>query len=210
MKDLGFRVIGGQEKLDQLRVIGAVAPRKREGSEIGLILTTIHKMSVIVWTSYVQKAGSFRATGEDQCWVVMTDERGRAVYFAKPVKRVGKFLYRLKMRAKAAKERIENRPVCKCGEYMSVVKRYRRKEDGTSEVIPRARYWRCTRWQNHRGDKGSRSTRESWEYGLSEESLRFVKEERKKRRKYRDKRRKEGKEIEAAMKHRRPWKTGKH
>jgi hypothetical protein len=47
----------------------------------------------------------------------------------------------------------------------------------------------------------------TWDYGLSDESLNFLKAERKQREKYRNERRAEGKTVGQAMLRRKPWRV---
>ena len=183
----GFRKLSSLEFSSSYTRLGLQAPRSREGRETGFVFTA-NGLTICVWTTFLENAG--RARDEDAGWVVIT-EGDRPGYYSHPIMRTEGFLRKLFRSAKIAKERILNRPLCPdCRAFMKITK-------GPSL---KTRYWSCTgKARPHRVQTLS------WDYGLSDESIVFVKALRKARRDYRANLKKNGRTVVPAMLVRKPW-----
>lgn len=180
----GFRSLSNTEFCSSFRRLGLQAPRKLKGREAGFIFSA-NNLTVYVWTTYLGVEGEARP--RDSGWVLIS-EYDKAKYFAHPFMRTANFFNKLLAYAKACKERVVNRPLCPtCQRFMDITKGRGLK----------SRYWACKLSHN--------LEHITWDYGLSDESLNFLKAERKQRDKYRHERRAEGKTVGQAMLRRKPW-----
>ena len=187
MEKEGFRKLSGGEFSSSFNRLDLQAPRPRKGRETGFVFTA-KGLTVHVWTTFLEREG--RAREEDAGWVVIT-EGDRQAYYSHPIVRTEGFLRKLFRNAKIAKERVLNRPLCPaCRAFMDI----------TQGRSLKTRYWSC-------GGKSRLHHIQTlpWDYGLSDESIIFLKAERKARRKYRERLEKAGKTVTPAMLIRRPW-----
>ncbi|KKQ35164.1 MAG: hypothetical protein US50_C0023G0006 [Candidatus Nomurabacteria bacterium GW2011_GWB1_37_5] len=211
--ELGYQKITNQEKHFDFDRLGLFAPegRKNEGPEVGYKFNQNH-MTVKIWTSYVRKVNQVNQASQvnqvvelkkkDSVWIVylIGDE---AVQFQR-LYRTKTFLTRLLSFARAARNRVANRPLCPENKSMMiVVKRKLKKDLVNGQVVTkywRAKYWRCL-CKSHKTPpqsspyKGEEVPKkfytEHWEtHGLDEIDLNFLKPRKKWRKKYYDKRRK--------------------
>ncbi len=165
------------------------APSPREGREVGLQFFA-NGLQVVVWTTFL--IGQDYARDQDAGWVLIKDG-DRARYF-KIFHRTKNFLHRLGCYAVIAKERAVLRPLCpKCRRRMNIVYGKGMK----------SRFWGCT----------SRSHAEpawlSWDHGLPEAMLKFLKKDRRNSARRRAQSRAEGKSPGAAIHRRIGWIKGR-
>lgn len=159
--------------------LGLMVPRPRIGREAGFEFF-VNGLRVKVWTTFIEEMEQARAS--DLGWVLIT-EGDIAKYFAHPTRRTKNFFKNLLQDAKACKERIIARPVCqdkKCRRLFVIQKG---KGGG--------RYWTCGNKEYHGNDLPA----QSWDTGLSTESMHFVTRKRKQRKQYAEKRRAEWKSV---------------
>ena len=187
----GFRKIGRTEFPKDYWRLALQAPSPRKGKETGYTFSA-NGLDVVVWTSFLEREGCARE--KDAGWVLIKD--GDVVqYFSRPHPRTKNFLHTLLMDAALARLRVLGRPLCPvCGARMSI----------TIGKGLKSRFWQCKRPQEHR-----RAQNVSWDHGLPQEALDYLKPIRKRRQQYRAKLRKEGKAPGAALQRRIGWKVGK-
>ena len=137
-----------------------------------------------VWTKFVDYRGNIR--NSDTGWVLITDNSsGEVKYYTHPIHRTVGFMKKLLTYALIAKERIINRPLCEIclkngrQKYMDIV---------FGKGL-KSRHWHC---REHCQSL-------PWDIGLSAESLKFLRKERRGRRRYREARRKAGLSVGEAM-----------
>ncbi len=190
MLEDGFRQIQPYEFYTELRVADVTHHAPKPGREEGFIFFALG-LEVRVWTSFVMSQGGVRTP--DSGWVVIR-EAGVAQYYAPQMYRTKDFFIRMRTWARICREHIQARPVGRgCGNYMSIV----RKKNGQC-------FWQCTN-PIHR-ERGEKPPTESWDIGLSAESIAFVKKKRKKRAQYSAKRVKANlKPFGEARKNRKGW-----
>lgn len=185
----GFRPISGHEFGKQFGRLGLKAPRPRYGRESGFIFYA-NELCVVVWTTWLAKEGVARDA--DSGWALITD-RDKALYFARPLMRTKNFLRSLLWEAYLAAWRVEHRPLCpECKQYMNIVR---------GKGI-KSRYWRCGRRSLH---EGGAQHRLSWDHGLPEKALEYVRKKRRAQARYLKKVREEEKQPFAALLRRKPW-----
>ena len=185
---VGYRQITQPEFANFFQALGLRAPRIRKGREIGFTFSA-NGLTAIVWTTFLDTEDQARE--EDAGWVLIL-ERGKIKYSSHPMMRTSGFLEKLFMQAKIARERVAKRPLCpSCYGYMDI-------ERGNGM---KSRYWIC-RSAEHK----EYTEQFPWDFGLCQESLRFVKLERRIRGRYYRKLKKEGRKIGQAMLSRRLWK----
>ena len=110
------------------------------------------------------------------------------------MRRTKGFLEKLLQYAEIAKQRVVNCPLCpECHQHMRIAQ-----GKGMG-----ARFWICENREQH---KNKRCTRASWDSGLSEEHMHFLKKERGVRAKYRKKRRTNNQSVGLAPIIRKKWK----
>ncbi len=173
----------------QFRRLELIAPRPRLGRELGYLFHT-NEYNVLVWTTWLEKEQLARY--EDAGWVIIT-EGDNVLYSSHPVHRTKKFLHNLLMQARIACWRIRHRQLCQeCRHYMDIVRGQALKQ----------RYWKCSRKELH---ASLRSRTRSWDYGLPEEALDYLRPIRKKREKRYTALRAIGKEPHQAMLNRKRW-----
>ena len=193
MMGLGFRELLPIEfKKDWWR-LRLVAPSPREGREVGFSYTA-NGLEVRVWTTFLASEGSARE--KDEGWVLIKSG-DRARYFTHPLRRTKHFLRRLYFWAQVVRFRVLDRPLCPvCGAYMRIA----------FGKAPKSRYWHCMRIARH---QAGRPVWVDWDYALRSrpKALAFVLKERKKRERYRDKAREEGRPLGAALRRRRGWRV---
>ena len=167
MLGANYRQISREESSVSSRRLGLSAPRPIKGREVGFSFSA-NGLNVCVWTTFLE--GESYARDNDSGWVVIT-EGDSPRYFSHPMMRTQNFLPRLFTYALIAKQRILKRPLCQsCRAYMKIAY-------GTGR---KSRYWKCSgksRWHQ--------TQMLSWDYGLSDESVIFLRAERKARRRYR-------------------------
>jgi len=183
----GFRKLSSAEFSGSYARLGLQAPRPREGRETGFVFTA-NGLTVCVWTTFLENEGQARE--EDAGWVVIT-EGDKPSYYSHPMMRTEGFLRKLFRSAKIAKERVLNRPLCPdCRAFMKI----------TRGPSLKTRYWSCTgKTRLHHVQTLP------WDFGLSDESIIFLKALRKARRDYRTSLKKNGKTVVPAMLTRKPW-----
>jgi len=183
----GFKKLSSAEFSGSYARLGLQAPRQREGRETGFVFTA-NGLTVCVWTTFLENEGQARE--EDAGWVVIT-EGDKPSYYSHPMMRTEGFLRKLFRSAKIAKERVLNRPLCPdCRAFMKI----------TRGPSLKTRYWSCTgKTRLHHVQTLP------WDFGLSDESIIFLKALRKARRDYRTSLKKNGKTVVPAMLTRKPW-----
>lgn len=187
----GFRPLATDQFRSDYHRLMLQAPSPREGRETGFVFSA-NGLEVVVWTTFLKEEG--RARDEDAGWVLIKDG-DEPRYFSHPFHRTKNFLYNLLWAACIARERVLNRPLCpSCGARMNI----------SYGAGTKSRYWKCVRPDEH-----ARAVSLSWDYGLPQAALEHLKPQRKKRRQYNEKLRKEGKVPGAAQKRRIPWKAGR-
>ena len=192
MTGLGFKKIGKKQFTNDFYRLELSAPRHRPGREAGFEYFA-NNLRVKVWTTFVEDWQEAKPV--DYGWVLIT-KGDDAQYFAHPKLRTTNFFANLFLTAKACMERIEHRPCCED-------KRCRR----MLTITPSrggGRYWRCDNVELH----GRALPKADWDTGLSNESLIYVKEQRKLKARYRKKRIAEGKSVGMAKIIRKKWTIG--
>jgi hypothetical protein len=148
----------------------------------------------IVWSTFDETLG--RARDKDAGWALIR-EGDKVRYFSRPHNRTGNFLKNLLESACIAQQRVLNFPICpECRARMKIVKGKNLK----------SRYLECRRVAFHPNKK---PVWLSWDHGLPVIVLERVQKRRKKRQRYQEKLRKEGKSPGAAMQRRIGWKVGR-
>lgn len=182
----GFRKIGGGEfRRDQKR-LGLTPPSPRAGRETGYVFSA-SGLTVNVWTTFLEAEGVAR--DQDSGWVLIKDG-DKVRHFARPMMRTKNFFYRLLWAACIAKWRVEHRPLCStCHAFMDI----------TNGKALKQRYWCCS--------KDHKAVNLSWDHGLHPAALKYLKQIRKERARYRRKLAKEGKTSGAALLKRVGWKA---
>jgi len=166
--------------------------RKREGPTRGYEYH-FRGLRVRVWTTWLIRENRVSDTGSG--WVLILDG-DRIVYSSHPLHRTKNFLNRLLMRAKIARARVRNRPICpihKCWMVMC----HRR-------GVMKSLYWGCPRIH-----PSGKMVWASIDDGLPKEAMRFLRPSRKKSEKYRRVVRRQGKDPFTALKRRRAWKISR-
>jgi hypothetical protein len=186
-----FRKLGRREFQSDYWRLSLQAPSPRKGRETGFVFSA-NGYEVVVWTTFLEREGCARE--QDAGWVLIKD--GDVVlYFARPHPRTKNFFHTLLMDAALARLRVLGRPLCPlCGARMNI----------TNGKGLKSRFWQCKRPQYHKKPQNA-----SWDHGLPQEALDYLKPIRERRRKYRAKLQKEGKAPGAALQRRIGWKTGK-
>lgn len=188
---LGFKKITLDEFRKRLRQLNKKPPRPREGRETGFEFKT-NKLTVIVWTTYLEDKGKFREKGADAGWVLII-QNGKKAHFSRPAPRTKNFLLNLYRRVWINWCRVLKRPRCpECNEYMDITKGRHLKQ----------RFWCCDRRKLHKIKK--RYTL-GFNFALPPEAKRFKESEYKRRKKYNIQVKKAGKQPYAAMLGRREW-----
>jgi len=186
----GFRKLSGGEFSSPFKRLDLQAPRPKEGRETGFVFTA-NGLTVHVWTTFLEYEGQARE--EDAGWVLIT-EGDSQVYYSHPMMRTEGFLRKLFKIAQIAKERVSNRPLCPlCKAFMRI----------TNGKSLKARYWSCSGKSRPHHIQSM-----PWDYRLSDESIVFLKAERKARRRYRASLKKAGKTVVPAIFGRKPWVVG--
>ena len=185
----GFRRLSSVEIGRDFNRLRLEAPRPRKGREAGFSFTA-NGLEVLVWTTFLTYEG--QARDEDAGWVLIKD--GDDVrYFSHPLHRTRNFLKNLLFTPCIAKWRVEHRPNCpQCSARMHIVR---------GRGI-KSRYWQCNKRDAHR-----RPEFLSWDYGLPEEALEFLRPMRKRRTKRQKELRKQGKKFGAVIQLRLRWKV---
>lgn len=185
----GFRRISSPEFTLQFSRLALVAPRPRFGRELGYLFYA-NQYTVLVWTTWLEKEQ--KAREEDAGWVLIA-EGDKVLYFSHPIHRTKNFLYNLLMQARIACWKVRHRPLCpECHNFMNIVRGHALKQ----------RFWKCDRKELHAGGK---NRFRSWDYGLPEDAIKFLRPIRKKRKKRYDAIRVAGEESHQAMLKRKRW-----
>ena len=185
---LGFREMSRREVLDEVIAHGVKAYKKSTEAEKGFIYSQ-KGLSVKVWTSCERSkvddcARRFkelpvfreaigeevvsRSKGKDMGWVLITDLRNKAQYFAVPFHRTLNFIVSLCETARITQIRVQNRPLCiECKKYMAI-----------HVEKNRATYWICRESSKHSSQK---ALFEDWDCGLPEKAKTAAMRRRKKR-----------------------------
>jgi len=192
----GFRFIGTWEVRKKFERLAITLPkRKREGPEAGFTYT-LDGYTVYVWTTF--NIFTVQAKKRDSGWVLIT-KGDRVVYFATPKRRTKNFVKNLLNGAWEAKVHVAKRPLCEENNCKAAMEIMCGKALG-------ATFYGC-RKSIHQGKLISKS----W-YSVFEGkplALKHIKARSKQQRKYFAKRRKIGKDPQAARKGRRVAKIGK-
>lgn len=168
-------------------------PRRERGFENGYLFSC-NGLEVVVWTSWLDGLPGLR--NMDQGWVLIRDCKHPECpsYFAVPRHRTKNFLTNLLEDARVAAWRVRHRPKCPaCGEFMDITRRHRK--DGT--VVPRARFWKCSRISLHQDGK---PRTERWDCMFTKEQKALVEKRRRTATKQRAKRAAQGKETFVSLK----------
>lgn len=200
IRGLGFREITRPEFKNDFIRLGLVAPRPRKGREVGYSFHA-NQLTVRVWTSWLteeewERAGEpEREAGireKDSGWVLISQD-DEARYFCHPLHRTKNFLENLTIRARITRDRVIMRPLCpRCFYFMDIAR----------GIGIGSRYWRCDSVELHENERYASL---DWDWGLSEDDVRFVQADRKTRRKYREELRRQGKVVEPAIFVRKAW-----
>jgi hypothetical protein len=185
MIERGFRVIGRPEFINSFRRLSLSNPRRMTGRETGFSFSA-NGLTAFVWTTFLEFEGTAREN--DSGWVLIS-EGDEVQYYSHPLMRTAGFLDKLLKYAIIAKRRIQYRPLCPaCNGFMKIAQGKGLK----------SRYWRCPKHRRF----------EDFDHGLTDKMKEFLKSERRSRRKYRNKLKKEGRTVIPAILARRPWKAG--
>ena len=185
----GFREISSYEFSLQFRRLKLTAPRPRFGRELGF---TFHAngYTVVIWTTWLKEKQVAREI--DAGWVLIA-EGDEVLYFSHPIHRTKNFFYNLLMQSRIACWRVRHRPLCpECQNFMNIVRGKAMKQ----------RFWECDRRGLH---KDGKKEFKSWDHGLPEDALKYIRPIRKKRVKRYETLRAEGKEPHQAMLTRKGW-----
>jgi hypothetical protein len=116
-----------------------------------------------------------RPAGEDAGWILVIDDAsGRVQYFARKVLRTENFVKNFLERARITWKRIFHRPECECHRLFEL---FQDKEAGDT-------FWRCYQKNEHAKRK---QTREDWNFCLTAEERKTVREWGRSRRRSRKK-----------------------
>lgn len=185
----GFRRLSTAEFWTSFRSLKLTAPRPRFGRELGFIFEA-NGYTVVVWTTWLEENQVVRE--EDAGWILIA-EGEKVLYFSHPLHRTKNFIFNMLMQARIACWRVRNRPLCpECQNFMSIARGRALKQ----------RFWECNSTRLH---KDGRKKFTSWDFGLPEEALEYLKPIRKRRVKRYAKLRAEGKEPHQAMLKRKRW-----
>lgn len=190
----GYRRIAKIDKAKSFSRLQLQAPRKLAGSEVGFEYSN-HGYTVVIWVSYLEEEGKWRDVGEDAIWI-LTREGDKALYFAKPFKRISGSILRVLRYAWITKWKVDHRPLCReCKAYMHISRR----SNG------RGYYWRCDHKEKHTDQK---SVFENWDYKLPPKATEFVEIRRNYTAAYKERNEKAGKTPIPAAVIRKPWVKG--
>lgn len=89
-----------------VRLISPRGPREREEG----LKFTANGLTVYVWTTWIKALN--KARDEDAAWVIITNSRGKVLYYGRPIHRTKNFFKTLGKRAWIARWRVKNRPLC--------------------------------------------------------------------------------------------------
>ncbi|QQR76503.1 hypothetical protein IPJ63_03335 [Candidatus Nomurabacteria bacterium] len=162
------------------------APRKTEGIERGFVFIPKdpdNDYRVIIWGTAKEDGGVKQS---DYGWVLVL-KGDKPVYFAKRMERTKNYIINIKRRAWVTIYKVRNRPHCPhpgCERFMEISK---------TSVIG-AVVWKCENKAVH-----TRPYFRNWDYGLPKKAKSFVDENRKSRRRYYKKLKKENKVVEPAQ-----------
>ncbi len=191
LSSLGMKETSVREltKSDNVRLL---APRSIVGRE-KIFIFSLHGMEVIVCTTWDVTTQKPRPRGSDAGWVLIR-YKGKVKYFARPVRRTKSFAHHLYWRARIAIERITARP--------------KDTFSGNFMLLEKGKYLFQRYWVSMRPDpKTGRFEKQSFNQGLSDESLDYKKKIDKARRKYAKKLKAQGKSPGKAMLRRKKWKS---
>lgn len=189
LKIRGFRRLSSVEFYSEFQRLKLTAPRPRIGRELAFIFYA-NQYIVLVWTTWLLKEQAARE--EDAGWVLIT-EGDDVLYFSHPLNRTKNFLHNLLMWTRIACWKVRHRLLCpECKNFMNIIRGRALKQ----------RFWKCGRKELHPSGK---NRFRSWDYGLPEEAIRFIKPIRKKRVKRYKALRAAGKKPHQAMLNRKRW-----
>jgi hypothetical protein len=170
----GFVEIHRKETQDTIVAHGLKSHRTVRGAEVGFKYFR-NGYVVKVWTSCLGREVDqcrkepllsldvvvSRPPEEDFGWVVLTDSRNHAEYFARSTKRTKNFVTNLLKRALITAQKVQNRPLCpKCKTFMEI----HREPTG-------ATYWECRQMDRH---ADGRFTFQNWDVGLGSKGKKAV------------------------------------
>ena len=191
MRKMSYRVLNRLEFRKDFVRLGLIAPRRKPGREIGYRFFS-NGLEAIVWTTFL--VGQNKPREEDLGWALIR-EGDKVLYFSHPIRRTKGFIRKLLSYAWLVRHRVEHRPLCpECKDYMKVARGKGLK----------SRYWICMKKSKH---KDGKPVFLDWDWELGPRAIKFLKKERKARRKYHQQRKKEGKSTDQAMLKRKKWKT---
>jgi hypothetical protein len=154
-------------------------------------------MKVLCWTTFNMKSGEFLEKGSAAAWVLILNQEGEARHISRMIKRVGRFVYRILKECVINKTRVRGSAYCpSCGAPMKLAWR--------PEYL-RGRYWICSHAGLHH-EKKEKPPTFPFNHGISGNLLLYIEGRNKVRRKYANSKRKEGKDPQHQMKHRKKWK----
>ncbi|HVY35943.1 MAG TPA: hypothetical protein VG982_01545 [Candidatus Paceibacterota bacterium] len=193
LKELGYK----EMKPEEYKGRNLIPPRNLKGREKGYIYKPEdeeNQMEAIVWTTQdvftLDPREKNKDTGKN-----LIRYKGKARYHAKPTLRSPNYVDNMYWKARANKERIDNRPKDSFkGQYMLI-------ENGGKNIYQR--YWQSV--QRNKFD-GGRFEKVSFDHGLSPETIEHVNKRRKLVNRYNKQLRAKGKEPGAYVRRRNPWK----
>lgn len=194
----GFRLVERAEMSQYQKAANLIPPdgRKPRKGQTALLYTHVNGMKVLCWTTFNMRYNKFSDKGVAAAWVLILDKEGEARHISRMIKRVGMFVDRILKECVINKTRVASSAYCpSCGAPMKL--NWRR------EYL-RGRYWICSRAGVHKQKKESIPTF-SFNNGISGKLLIFLEKRNRLRRRYSDKRRKEGKDPQHQMKNRKKW-----
>lgn len=181
LENRGFRRSTAIELASSFKRLGLVAPSPREGRSVGYTFTA-NGLTVTVWTTCLEE-GVARESAAG--WVLIT-EGDRRKYVTRPIHRTKNFLRTLLGHARIARMRVLHRPGCPvCRRLMDVL---------VGKGL-KSRFWGCVKHGQY----------QSWDLGLSDEALAFLRPIRRRHERYRAQLRARGQEPGAALRRRRGW-----
>jgi hypothetical protein len=193
VNELGYRRLEDHEYKDR----GLIPPRNLNGVERGYVYRAkdpLNEMEAVTWTTGIRSTGEPRPKGTDTGKNLIR-YKGKARYHAKPTLRTKNYVDNMYWKARANKERIDNRPKDTFkGDYMLI-------EQGKGNI--HQRYWMSVECNKY---NGGRYEKVGFDYGLSPETQEHVKKRRKKVSAHNEKLRAAGKEPGGYVRNRIPWK----
>lgn len=178
------------EKLSRERAYRLVPPRRIDGRETPFVYKD-KGLEAWVWTSWLRNEN--RARENDPAWTIIV-QSNTLRYSREPIKRTLNFKKTLMNWAWIIWRRVSGRPTCKeCGFLMEISYKH---------GVVGARFWKCGNIRCHASGKPARL---DWDFNMPPKAKKMLEARRKAKKKYREKRRAQGKDPFAARKNRKRW-----